>query len=217
MPLGLATVAWFPTQFAGWAVIWGLVAWCGGTILLAQFGRDLGRKKEVILFQMWGGKPTTRILRHREATNTTTLMRWHRKLQELIPDVRMPTPEEEAADPGRADEVYDACGAFLRERTRDHTRFPVVFEENCNYGFRRNLWGMRPLGVATTLAGMLAVGALIVLNTQIKHVNTPPVAYVGGALNAVLLVMWGAWVTPEWVKTTANAYADRLLSSCDNL
>ena len=70
----------------------------------------------------------------------------HKKLSELLNGTAIPTPQDEKRDPERADQVYDACVSCLIERTRDKTRFRLLFEENCNYGFRRNLWGMKPLG-----------------------------------------------------------------------
>ena len=217
LPLGLATLAWFPSQLPGWGVIWGLVVWCGGTVLLAQLGREVGRHKEPMLFELWGGKPTTRMLRHRGGTNKTTLARWHRKLQELMRGMKMPSLEDEAADPDQADAVYESCSLFLREQTRDRTKFPLVFEENCNYGFRRNVWGLRPFGIATTLLGMFAVGALVVVNTRVRRVDTQPIVYLAGGVNAMLLVAWCVLVSPDWVKKSAEAYSEGLLSSCDNL
>ena len=73
LPLGLATLAWFPEGLAGWGTLWGLVTWSGATALLAQVGRDKGRVKEPGLFEQWGGKPTTRMLRHRHARFFTEL------------------------------------------------------------------------------------------------------------------------------------------------
>ncbi len=217
LPLALATVAWFPTRFAGWAVFWAIVVGCGGTVLLAQLARDRGRQRQRKLFQSWGGSPTVLLLRHREASNKTTLMRWHRKLREMLPDVQVPSAEDELADPTQADEVYEAFGVLLREKTRDRTKFPLVFEENCNYGFRRNLWGMKSLGITGAIIGVVAIAVLLLLNTRVRQDSTPPVAYVAGALDALLLIVWTALVTPAWVKTAADAYAMRLLSSCDHL
>lgn len=45
---------------------------------------------------------------------------------------------------------------FLREQTRDPKMFPIVYEENVNYGFRRNLLGLKPTGAAIAVVGSLA-------------------------------------------------------------
>ncbi len=216
LPLGLATIAWFPTGLVGWDVMWGLIVWSGGTALLAQIGRDHGKEKESTLFEKWDGKPTTRFLRHRDAPNKVLLTHYHKKLASLLPNMKIPTAEEEKTNPDRADEVYETCTAFLREKTRDKNRFPLVFEENCNYGFRRNLWGMKPLGIIIVMIGTGAVAVLIILNYS-KGLVTSPLVFVAGLGNLLLLLAWLVRFTPNWVKIPADAYAERLLAACENL
>jgi len=216
LPLGLATLAWSPGGVAGWGLVWSLFVFCGGTALMAQVARDRGKKKEPTLFHSWGGKPTTRLLRHRDAPNKTILSRRHQKLQRLVKGVRIPTPDEELADPAMADDAYDACTAFLLEKTRKKEEFPLVFEENCNYGFRRNLWGMKPLGATTSLVGTLATALLLVLNHR-NGVGPSPIALVCAVLSLLLLLGWLVWFTPDWVRIPADAYAERLLAACEKL
>lgn len=209
LPLGLAVLAWFPDGMIGWATAWGLIVWSGGTALIAQIGRDWGKSKEVQLYNSWGGKPTTRMLRHRDAPNKITLERRHNKLQALLPELKIPSPEEEQADPARADEIYDAGTTFLRENTRDQKKFNLVFEENCNYGFRRNLWGMKLLGITTAIIGIAAV----IIHIFVNGTSTPPLAMISGSINLLLLLGWWLWITPDWVKTAGEAYAERLLEA----
>jgi hypothetical protein len=216
-PLALAVLAWSPTGLVGWGLLWSLFVWCGGTALLGQLARDRGRRKEPELFRIWGGKPTTRLLRHRDTPNAVVLDRRHKKLQRLVTGVQIPTRNEEQANPDFADDVYDACTGFLLEKTRtDKEHFPLVFEENCNYGFRRNLWGMKPLGIASSLAGLGAIAVLFV----IRHgagIAPSPIALVCAAMTLSLLVGWVAWFTPDWVRIPAEAFAERLLAASENL
>ena len=51
----------------------------------------------------------------------------------------------------------------LREATRDTSRFPLVFAENANYGFRRNLWGLRPIGTGVAVVLLLFSWTLLLL------------------------------------------------------
>lgn len=213
LPLGIATLSWFPHGLTGWSALWGLIVWSGGTALMAQVGRDWGLKKQRKLFQMWGGKPTTRLLRHRDVRNKEILVRRHRKLEELMPNLQIPSPEEEQANPSAADEVYENCATFLREKTRDRKKFRLVFEENCNYGFRRNLWGMKPLGILLAIIGCAAVGILFI----VKGFSTSPLAIACGFGNMLLLLGWVLVFTPKWVRIPAEAYGERLLESCENL
>lgn len=166
---------------------------------------------------MWGGKPSTAFLRHSGgAFNRHTLARYHRRLSELLPDLRLPSEAEERAEPSRCDEVYEACGDYLRAQTRDTTRFRVLFQELINYGFRRNLWGMKAIGVVLSLAGIAITGALLVARTEAGKWPDPALA-IGFAIDAVMLVCWVAVIRPDWVRFTAEKYARQLLECADQL
>lgn len=217
LPIGLSTLTLFPDGAAAWTVVWGIASLCGGTALLTQVGRDPGRSKENKLFNLWDGKPTTRMLRHRDAQNQALLNGYHKKLQNLLPDIKIPTAEEEKVDPSMADQVYDRCVSYLREKTRNRTVFPLVFEENCNYGFRRNLWGMKPMGLALATLGAVVVCGLLYVNYRATQTLTPPLAVVSGIGNLLLVYGWVFLITPSWVKITADAYAERLLAASDEM
>jgi len=217
LPLGVGTLAWFPEGIAGWGILWGLVVWSGGTTLLTQLGRDSGLKKEAHLYDKWGGKPTTALLRHRSAPNKVLLKVQQKKLQSLVPELVIPSLEQEQADPDAADEVYDACVAILRERTRDRAQFGVLFEENCNYGFRRNLWGMKAVGTTLAVLGLVLAGLSIVRVLWDRIPLPSPLVPVAIAINLALLLAWIFWFTSDWVRIPAKAYASRLLASIDTL
>ena len=217
LPLGLLALAIFPDGLPGWKLLSSLIVLSGGAKLLGQVGRDWGRKKQPKLFEMWGGKPTTRMLRHRDATNKVILARRHAKLHKLMPEIKIPASEDEQAHPDQADEVYESCVAFLLESTRDKKKFRLVFEENCNYGFRRNLWGMKPLGITTTVIGILGIGVVVVAYYFQKDMWVPRIGIACGIGNLLLLLGWLFWFTPQWVKTTADGYAERLLAACEDL
>ena len=72
-------------------------------------------------------------------------------------------PRKRVADPEWADTKYEEVVTSLREATRDTSRFPLVFAENANYGFRRNLWGLRPIGTAVAVVLFLISWTLLSL------------------------------------------------------
>jgi hypothetical protein len=190
----------------------------GLTMLFEQLGRDQGKKKEDRLWASWGGSPTLQMLRHRDAImcKSVTRERYHRKLKKLVRDVVLPSGTEEAADPVEADRRYDACIRFLRNATRDRSRFPLIFAENVNYGFRRNLWGMRAAGTACATLGALSAGYITAL-----ALAAGDEFWVAGLIivlvDAVLLTWWIVRIRSKWVLTAAKAYAERLLEACDSL
>ena len=138
------------------------------SMLLAQLGRDLGKKKEAELFAAWGGTPTTLLLRRRPSAlpeglrlNPEARERVRQQLPDLLPDLPLPTIEQETSNPDAADERFGAIVAELRGRTYDTKKFGLLFAENCGYGFRRNLWAMRPVGLLLAVGSTLAAAALL--------------------------------------------------------
>lgn len=216
LPAWLGIAAWFPIEeatkvFAATAVVYLALA-----ALVAQLGRDLGKRKEPSLFAEWGGSPTTQLLRHANTMLPSHLrLRYHEKLSTLC-GVALPSCNAESANPAAADSVYDTCVRVLRERTRDRKEYRLVFSENVNYGFRRNLWGMKPAAVVVALLGLAGAGARICTDTVVGQAP-PSTALVGVLVSALLLTWWVARITPSWVRLAAEAYAERLLGACEKL
>jgi hypothetical protein len=213
MILAVASDKWDMLKSIGVAAVSTL----GLAFVMDQVGRDQGKRKEAELFLAWGGKPTTRILRHRDTSlDKTTLERYHTKLARLIEGISVPSEQQEAEDPDAADLVYDSCTTFLRSQTRDSKKFPLVFQENTNYGFRRNLWGMKPAGIVISTIGILVCSALaawLFLESKEEWM----VAAICGVVCIVLLTLWICRFTPHWVKTTADEYARQLVETCDSV
>jgi hypothetical protein len=217
IPLGLGLGVWFPGQTAVWKFTGAFFISFGLTALLSQLGRDLGKSKEPSLFKMWGGGPTTRMLSQRLSTlDPTTLKRYYAKLRVLLPDLNIPERSDEVRDPSAANQVYSSCVLFLRENTRDRKRFPLVYAENVNYGFRRNLWALKQVGIWSAALGAISCSLFVVLGIQAKP-STVLFGIVGALVSGVFLVLWLFVFNPNWIKLAANAYAERLLGSLDNM
>lgn len=168
--------------------IWSLVVWSGGTALIAQMARGPGKAKEPKLFTLWRGKPSTRLLRHRDSSNQVLLEHRHDKLSALLPSVHIPSAAEEAADPAAADAVYETCTVFLLEKTRSREHFPLIFEANCDYGFRRNLWGMKPLATVLVIISAVAIAAHLYQEIA-AGIRPQLIALAGGVVVLALVVV----------------------------
>ncbi|MBD2505148.1 hypothetical protein [Anabaena azotica] len=217
LPISLTVIGCFPNDYTVLAIITALGIANGGTALLAQIGRNIGKRKEAELFQSWGGKPTTQKLRHRNTSNKAILERRHKKLQLLIPDIHIPTLLEENSNPQEADEIYELCTKFLIDQTRDVSRFNLIFEENCSYGFHRNLWGLKFIGIPLSLIGTLIITGFIIYSCSIGKTSISPLTITSGVINFIFLLIWIFLITPDWVKPVAESYAERLLESPEKL
>ncbi len=200
-----------------WNKLWPLLGAVGVVILVDQLGRDGGKRLEPALWASWGGAPTTAALRHRGAANPVLLARQHERIAVIVGNA-LPTADQERADPAGADHAYQAAIAVLIARTRGRRReYPLIFAENCNYGFRRNMLGLRPWGkLLAAAAGILALAAIAARLTGL--VNVPlALASVALVVSAAATVIWWRVVTPDWVQPVAWAYAERLLEAAETL
>jgi hypothetical protein len=211
LPAAWTAMAWSPGHEMGWGGLSGLFIASGGMVLLSQMARDRGKRKERALFDKFGGRPSERLLSHEFAPNNIVLAGRHAKLAALMPDVHIPTADEEAHDPGAAHKTYEACVTYLIGRTRDDR---MLFQENISYGFRRNLWGLKPYGPLLAAACSLALGLRLYLESM-THATISPLIGVFEALNVAMLAAWLLWFVPAWVMIPARAYAERLLEALD--
>lgn len=183
-----------------------------------QIGRDRGKNIEPQLWDKWGGAPVTRFLRH-----SNTEFDKHTRIT-IHDDMRamgniVPSPEEEERDPKGADHAYGTCGRTIIRRTRDTERFPLVFRSLTTYGFHRNLYGLKPFGIATTILSLAACIAItvVVQAALIESVKWPSGAVLSASIailaNVALLVIWVFKVTEQTVKQAADEYAHFLLET----
>jgi hypothetical protein len=179
-------------------------------MLVGQIGRDRGYALQDRLFAMWSGIPTTVMLRHKDSPfDEATLAKLHAWLASVT-GVPAPSKRKEAASPEDADEVYYAFTRHMRDETRDKQKYPLVFEENVSYGFRRNTWGLKPFGI--TAASVGTIGAAVNIY-RFKDGPSLGMAVACTALSALLLLFWLCWVHPSWVKIPAKAYAERMVEA----
>ena len=149
LPLFVSVALLAPEVGTTWATVGGIVLYCGGATLLAQIGRDRGKVQEPRLYESWGGKPSLAMLRHRDSRlDPSTKERYRAFLGRTVPGLTLVSPDEERRSPEEADHGYESANSWLLAQTRDRERFGLLFRENINYGFRRNVWALRPWAFA---------------------------------------------------------------------
>lgn len=203
-----------------------IVVACGSLYLLSDIARARGRSVQVALVRTWGAMPTTIFLRHAdEHLSKTTKVRYHDFFRQCLGDDAISTPEDEARDPAAADEQYDSCVAWLREQCRGN-EFNLLLKENATYGFRRNMLGLRTIGIVLCACGLLVPLAVEYGKNGTREdwqalllASYAPSPGIGVATSICLLMLlwWTLVVTPRWVRNAADIYAGSLLACSDKL
>lgn len=212
-PIVITIVGAASTKLSTLESLAAALAGCGGAFLLTQLARDAGKKREKQFFEIWGGLPSVAILRHRDnRIDAITKARYHKQLSTLVKGTKAPSPKEEVAEPIAADQVYSAWSAYLRVHTRDTKKYQLLFQENISYGYRRNVCGLRPLGIV--VSSLSFAGGAVWLYHLYSATGSVTVES-AGALTCVfvILLLWTFWFTPNWVRIPADAYAERLVET----
>lgn len=220
LPVVAVALILFPGLESKGATLVGVLAYFGGVTWLTQVGREHGKRLENRLFSHWGGMPSVALLRHRDASiNKATKARYHDFLSAHIHGLRLPAPDEELQDPTAADDAYASATDWLLSQTRDRNMFPLVFEENMNYGFRRNLWALRTIAI---IVDILLIATVITIHATVApDPESLTLSLNGYSLTALIII--GAHLalmltaTKQWVNRAAQAYARQLVAACDTL
>ena len=222
IPLIASIVLLIPELGAMWGLIGGVVVYCGGSMLLVQIGRDRGKALENRLFLSWGGKPSMAMLRHSDTRLIKpTKDRYRTFLSTAVPDLTLASRKEEQENPKQADSGYDSANSWLLEQTRNHARFALLFTENMNYGFRRNVYALKPIAFAVQAIALLIVIGVVYdawtgqFATTIQAIS--PECWASLVVTAVHNLLFVAYIRIDWVRAAAEAYAQQLLAACDSL
>jgi hypothetical protein len=187
---------------------------------LTQMVRALGKQAENRLLGQWGGLPTTRWLLWSDPTlDPATKQRYHEFLRGK--GLEMPSAQDERADPDSTRERLASAVTWLRNNRRGDP-YRILHGENASYGFRRNLYGAKHLGIAISVVcasisagfAMLALSRSPALTFVDSLTAIAPEVRVGFIVALVWLCGW-PFVTPAWVRESAELYAKALLETCD--
>jgi hypothetical protein len=95
--------------------------------------------------------------------------RLRRQLRAVIGDY--PTVPDAADAVAAGDDVFEAITNVLRNKTRDQSMFPTVFDELVHYGFWRNCCALRRLGAAIGIVAAAAGVMAGLTATDVVHSN----------------------------------------------
>ena len=211
--LSLAIASWLPglrNSFVGQGLLLAILA-----PILAHLARERGKALETGLWTGWGGPPTTQLLRHRNPhLPPDRVALYHGLLAKVFPDIA-PLPQPTTPQ-GASDAAWETATKRLIARTRDRSRFRVLFAENCNYGFWRNLFALKKIGAwISVLAVAIACTRIAWQAWSGKGLDEFAVA--AAAIAAVGIFFFAFVLDERHVRTNAFAYAERLLETTEML
>lgn len=222
LPILVPLVSVYGAKHPVLTAVVGLLGGCGVTYALGSIARGRGKNLEERLVRSWGGMPTTLLLRHRDdSLDRVSKERYHEAIRSKL-GIKTPTSEQEAADPAKADDVYVGATRRLRELTRGDKK--LLLKENIAYGFHRNMLAMKPVGVLSSVIGIV-YGLLI---AKVISLNPPSAAFAkladpglpGGLtllISVALLAAWLFYFDERAVRRVGFVYAERLLESLATL
>lgn len=188
-----------------------LMVAAGVHLILMRLVRDRGNDVQDRLWTEWGGSPTVQRLRW-ASNRPEDVRQLHRRVQAMT-SVALPDASTEAGDIAAANDTYEDAVSRLRELTHNQEAYPRVNSELMGYGAARNLYGLKPVGVA--IAGSVSILAASATGAALSGVtgwSWWPLA-VAGAGSAVVASIWIIVITPSYVRRAADRYAYALLST----
>lgn len=180
------------------------------TYVLSFVPRLLGKKIEPGLWESWGGPPTTRRMRWRDAALEEGTKRRLRTKAEEVSGVELLSKEEEERNPREADARISRAFEQVRAAVRKEDPEGVWTKHNAEYGLYRNLLGSRGLWVATSLSGTLICAAVWYFAARNPWLV---IGFGAGLASASLAYVLGWRVLPTATKMSADRYAQSVVGA----
>ena len=175
-------------------------------IMLGQFARARGRSVEEILWKSWGGSPTTRWLRPWDGTcSDQQKAKWRGAIKRLT-GLSLPASVPQDGSQDDVDRLNADATRQLRYALRDKPQAAILATHNEDYGFIRNLCGVRWYWVALSLACLIGCGVAFALGMR-PYLGVA----IAGAFSLTTILI--AHELPAHVRRCADRYAESLFAT----
>ena len=118
--------------------------------------------------------------------------------------------------PDTSEEFHNACKsaiAFLKARTRNSH---LVQEENINYGFCKNLFVNKVLGIILSILSLSFVIAYsLITYNDLSFI--PLQNYIAMGIDLLFLIFWKFGINENLLDDSAQIYAQTLISAIDEI
>ena len=156
----------------------------------------------------------------RQLCHQGTRARYYRKLASLEPEFQ---PLLSCIDPntkGQPCDVDRLCAdviPWLRAKTREPTTFRLVYEENINYGYIRNMLRLKPVGLGANIVAIIFFGINIIANISTFTWNEQRAFFLCVAIHLLVVLYLHLCINDSAVNAAAKRYAYALLETIDSL
>ncbi|WP_377055514.1 hypothetical protein [Muricoccus vinaceus] len=189
------------------------------SMLLLYALSDLARKMGTSLEKKLGSRATPHLWRRDNDTIDEVSKRRYREYIARQIKAVAPTEEDELRTPEEARAFYLSAGNWLRSQTRDQKQFRILFDDLISYGFRRNLRGLKYVGLVAN-AVVLSICLWILLGSETYFESIPQIQQKALSIVAVVIIhsiYLGVAVNRQSVLNASETYGKQLILDCDIL
>lgn len=141
--------------------------------------------------------------------DSITKKRYHAFLSEKIQSFDIATIDET---------MVSSAVTWLIAQTRDANKFPLIAEENINFGISYNLLGLKKAGLILSFLGLLI--NILIYVMDIKNILSFAIPYnvifIAILINLLFLLFWIFLVNQNLVRNAGKKYGRALLAACDS-
>lgn len=196
----------------------GVGSTMGFVFVLSSAVRSRGLAMQVKLFRIWNGPPTTHALRNRGSEWPSAQRQRWRDVTARVTSCELPDESEEIQDPASSDGKIDVAVRELRTMTEGKAKFPMLFMENRNFGYERNLLAMRPAGLILALISALSLGVVEALHHSGRvHGVSLTSLTIGIAVDLVIGAFWMLVPSERRAWLVGKRYAEQLFAAASQV
>lgn len=204
-PAIVLVAALFPITHSWQSLTVISVAWFAAGYPIGQWMRDIAQPKQAALFIAWGGAPTTQLLRWSNPTISAPEKEIARKSILRLGEFQWFDAEQERASPSEADAHLKAVvGAILAAARRDPEHYERMDRASAHFGFQRNCFYARLVGMLIAAVSAIASSACLLLPAVSTDVAL--LVLVEGFC-VMMLLFWTAAVSPRRLRVSGDAFA----------
>ena len=211
VPWSIFLVVFFdPAEWFKSVLLLGVAA--GAHVVIMRIARNLGESRQKAWWERIVGNPTAQRLRWSEAVHDDDHRDLHTRVEKFT-GISLPSRAREQADPDAAMRLYTRAVTRMRELTRDHGAFPRVWDELKNYGFARNTYGVKPIGLVFAACWLVAMIVLLVIKLRLGSSVESWKIYVVGGVDLGAILFWIFGVRFAVLERESDRYASALLDA----